>query len=465
MLLEELFHAGVFSCKCWRLIRQWYLNLISQVRLGNQLSKSLNIRRGIRQGSVLSPTLFNLVMDPLLSTLRQRRLGLSVNGLYLGAFAHADDIRTSATNIEDATEQASAVDFFTKSRGLSLCLEKCAVITSSKKHVPPPSITIGDTCLPVEKSVKCLGVWWDSVSSSKKSVTERIQKARAAFFSHGQLGAFHGLLNPLSSRSLVECCILPVLMYGSESWMLNSTLLSTLESFQAELGKRILKLPKFTSNNIPLLTLNWPSMCARILCSKLSFLHRIYHVQNTSLSSQVFNSIAASDVMSMSLVKQCKFLEANLGTEFTNEVLSQSELSLRDLKKRILKADRIKSLDASENHPSLKFALYIAKENAWMKFWDAALEHGPDGTRSSLSLLKPLSLTVFRDRICPASNCSYIVPEKSSLCGHFLQCHTDLSSEITPDYLTNSIISITTDSEQFLNILPLGLSIVKCFPF
>ena len=118
--------------------------------------------------------------------------------------------------------------FFTKSRGLSLCLEKCAVITSSKKHAPPPSITIGDTCLPVEKSVKCLGVWWDSVSSSKKSVTERIQKSRAAFFSHGQLGAFHGLLNPLSSRSLVECCILPVLMYGSESWILNSTLLSIL---------------------------------------------------------------------------------------------------------------------------------------------------------------------------------------------------------------------------------------------
>ena len=58
---------------------------------------------------------------------------------------------------------------------------------------------------------------------------------------------------------------------------------------------------------------------------------------------------------------------------FTNEVLSQSELSLRDLKERILKADRIKSLDASENHPSLKFALRIAKENAWMKFWDAAL--------------------------------------------------------------------------------------------
>ena len=137
------------------------------------------------------------------------------------------------------------------------------------------------------------------------------------------------------------------------------------------------------------------------------------------------------------------------------DLVVSSEAGLRGL---TMRKHHGLGFDASENHPSLKFA-YIAKENAWMKFWDTALEHG---TRSSLSLLKLLSLTVFRDRICPASNCSYIVPEKSSLCGHFLQCHT---SEITPDYLTNSIISITTDSEQFLNILPLGLSIVKCFPF
>ena len=85
---------------------------------------------------------------------------------------------------------------------------------------------------------------------------ERIGKTRSAFFSYGELGAFHGLLNPLSSRSLIECCIIPVLMYGSESWILNSTLLVKLELFQVELDKRILKLPKYTSNTIPLLALN-----------------------------------------------------------------------------------------------------------------------------------------------------------------------------------------------------------------
>ena len=70
VLLENLFHAGVRG-KCWRLLRDWYHNLTSQVRLGSHTSESF----GIRQGSVLSPMLFNLVMDPLLTELREKISG------------------------------------------------------------------------------------------------------------------------------------------------------------------------------------------------------------------------------------------------------------------------------------------------------------------------------------------------------------------------------------------------------
>ena len=42
--------------------------------------------RGICQGSVLSPTLFNIIMDPLLKSLESSVLGLCVNGLYGGVY-------------------------------------------------------------------------------------------------------------------------------------------------------------------------------------------------------------------------------------------------------------------------------------------------------------------------------------------------------------------------------------------
>ena len=69
--IEQLSHAGI-KRKCWRLIRNWYKNLSSQVHLGSCLSKPFPIERGVRQGSVLSPILFNLVMDPLLVDLKSR---------------------------------------------------------------------------------------------------------------------------------------------------------------------------------------------------------------------------------------------------------------------------------------------------------------------------------------------------------------------------------------------------------
>ena len=464
VLLDNLFHAGVRG-KCWRLLCEWYCNLTSQVRLGTYRSEPFTISRGIRQGSVLSPMLFNLVMDPLLSELSSRCLGISINGIFLGAFAHADDLRTMASNTEDVVNQASFVNSFIRSRGLNLCPEKCALLPPSTSFLSSSLKIDDELSLPLEKSVKCLGVWWDNSPSSHMCVKERIQKARAAFFANGQLGAFHGLLNPSSSRSIVESCVLPVLLYGSENWVLNRSLLQALESFQAELGRRVLKLPKFSSNSVPLLVLNWPSMCARVLCNKLSFLLHVCNGETTSLSTQVFRNIAMSDLTSMSIVKQCHFLDSILETDFTNEVLNNPELCTRDLKKRVVEADRLKIVKRSKDHPSLCYILSVAEENRWLKFWDVALEHGYDGSKASLAILKSLCLTVFSDRRCPILDCSYTVPKDTPLCEHFLDCHTDFDPSITPDYITDCILSSTSNSEHFMSLISLGLSLLKHLPF
>lgn len=45
---------------------------------------------------------------------------------------------------------------------------------------------------------------------------------------------------PLSSCSIIESCVFAVLLNGAEQWIQNITLLKQLESFQAEIAKRIL---------------------------------------------------------------------------------------------------------------------------------------------------------------------------------------------------------------------------------
>ena len=66
----------------------------SRVRVTGHLSSEFTLQCGVQQGSVSSPILFLIVMDPLLRELEANHLGLSVAGVYCGAFAHADDIRT-----------------------------------------------------------------------------------------------------------------------------------------------------------------------------------------------------------------------------------------------------------------------------------------------------------------------------------------------------------------------------------
>ena len=151
-----------------------------------------------------------------------------------------------------------------------MCCCHCSPHTSETMN----TLDVDDISLPVEQFVKCLGVHFSANQTSKTSIEENLCKVRRAFFARGSLGIFQGLLHPLSSRSIYECCVIPTLLYGSEVWSLNNTLLSMLESFEADLRKRMLRLPKSSANNIPLLAMDIPTTRARILTSKLCFLYK-----------------------------------------------------------------------------------------------------------------------------------------------------------------------------------------------
>ena len=81
--------------------------------MNGQLTGQFTVQRGVRQGSVLSPMLFLIVMESLLFELANANCGVSVQQIYTGSFGHADDLRCVASNLLSVEQQASIVKSFT----------------------------------------------------------------------------------------------------------------------------------------------------------------------------------------------------------------------------------------------------------------------------------------------------------------------------------------------------------------
>ena len=132
-LLQHLYNIGI-NGKFGRLLKNWYTNSTSSVRVHNQLSETFTVERGVKQGSVLSPTLYLIVMDQLLKQLKEKNYGLSVCQTYAGAAIHAEDLRTTAASSDAMTQQVSVITNFTKNNNLKLNVSKFEVLRISRRQ-------------------------------------------------------------------------------------------------------------------------------------------------------------------------------------------------------------------------------------------------------------------------------------------------------------------------------------------
>ena len=302
VLLDHLYSAGI-NGKAWRLIKSWYHSPISRVRLNGALSTPFDISRGVKQGSVLSPSLFLIVMNSLLQRMRPQKYGASLHGYFAGTAVHADDVRSIAPMIRSITQQATEINSFVSNVGLSLNISKLDLIQFSQTPKDPIRTTICNQVLHTKKSVRCLGTQWSVDLSAKDSVKININKAQTAFFGLGSIGAFHGKLNPLSGSSIFDTCIVPILLFGCETWILDTSILDLLERFQCEIGRRILKLSKFHATDTIRIALHWPSVATRILNRKLTVLSKLLSSSEDTLSSRVFKTLSMEDEYSISIVQ------------------------------------------------------------------------------------------------------------------------------------------------------------------
>ena len=152
-----------------RVIRNLYWDQSAVVRIGGELSKYKLIKRGVRQGCVMSPDLFNIYSEMILRNL-ENYPGVKINGENINNVRYADDTVLIVDSEENLQRLLDITIEMSKEMGLTLNVKKIECMVISKKAIAPScNLQSRGQQIKLVKKFKYLGYM---ITSDGKCITE-----------------------------------------------------------------------------------------------------------------------------------------------------------------------------------------------------------------------------------------------------------------------------------------------------
>lgn len=226
--------------KLTRLCRLTMTNVTSQVKIAGLLSRPINIFNGLRQGDGLACLLFNLALEKAI-----RDSGTATRGTIVNRssqlLAYADDI-----DIIGRTEQAVHDSFIqieqaAQNLGLHISEGKTKYMVASNANairILGQTIKVAEHEFEVVQSFKYLGSIVAADNNIEEEIRGRLLKSNRAYYSLSKLFKSRNL-TITSKLLLYRTMVLPVLTYGSETWVLSKRHSDLLAAFERKVLRRI----------------------------------------------------------------------------------------------------------------------------------------------------------------------------------------------------------------------------------
>ena len=162
------------------LIASLYQDQKATIRWNNENCEPFNISKGVRQGCVLSPHLFNIYTEQIMREADIEDMGIKVGGRNITNLRYADDTALLADNLTSMKRILHRVDTAGKEAGLKLNAKKTKVmhIKGTNSTCQPPSIKINEVSLENVDDFKYLGSIKMASGTCRKDITTRIGMAK-----------------------------------------------------------------------------------------------------------------------------------------------------------------------------------------------------------------------------------------------------------------------------------------------
>lgn len=236
-ILEDLDIDG----KDLRIIRNLYWNQTAAVRVDRECSDYKEIKRGVRQGCVMSPDLFNIYSETILRNLEDSP-GLKVNGENINNIRYADDTALIAGSEKDLQSLLDIVVKESESKGLLLNTKKTECMVVSKKAINPKcNLKSKRLVIKQVQKFKYLGYMITSDGRCITEITRRIAIAKDSFNKMKPILTNRNI-SMMTKNRVLKAYVWSTLLYGCECWTISEVLRKQLEAAEMWFFRRMLKI-------------------------------------------------------------------------------------------------------------------------------------------------------------------------------------------------------------------------------
>uniref|UniRef100_A0A670IH13 ribonuclease H n=1 Tax=Podarcis muralis TaxID=64176 RepID=A0A670IH13_PODMU len=246
-------YAKAFDCvdhsKLWQVLKEMgvadhLICLLRNLYVGQEATVRttdwFKIGKGVRQGCILSPCLFNLYAEYTMrkAGLDESQAGIKIAGRNINNLRYADDTTLMAESEEELKNLLMRVKEESAKYGLKLNIKKTKIMATG----PITSWQIEGEEMEAVRDFTFLGSMITADGDSSHEIKRRLLLGRRAMTGLNSILRSRDVTLPTKVR-IVKAMVFPVVMYGSESWTIKKADRRRIDAFELWCWRRLLRVP------------------------------------------------------------------------------------------------------------------------------------------------------------------------------------------------------------------------------
>ena len=239
-ILKEMGIPDHLTC----LLRKLYAGQEATVRTGHETIDWFQIGKGVCQGCILSPCLFNLYAEYVMRNagLEEAQAGIKIAGRNINNLRYADDTTLMAESEEELKSLLMEVKEESEKVGLKLNIQKTKIMASG----PITSWEIDGETMETVRNFTFLGSKITADGECSHEIKRHVLLGRKAMINIDSILKSRDITLPTEVH-LVKAMVFPVVMYGCESWTVRKAECQRIDASELWCWRRLLRVFKCLS--------------------------------------------------------------------------------------------------------------------------------------------------------------------------------------------------------------------------